>query len=224
MSDLQLITGTSILISGYVQLRCGIRAFHWQIIVLLAWFSTITHLSCLTFLRNHLYNRPAERECRLVAMGLMLLMLLVATIPTGGYDWLDLWAGSSPNNFPLPHSYAICYLTPAFDQIYIMDYEDIGAMAFWTMVISVVSLILGFIYRVIRLHKSLSVSVIGQTRETCSEKARNYLRRSYAKMGMQTSGLTFKRLFLYRPLLALFFTARISLDLWSSMFIEVWSL
>jgi hypothetical protein len=224
MSDLQLITGTSILISGYAQLRCGIRAFHWQIIVLLAWFSSVTHLSCLTFLRNHLYNRPAERECRLAAMGLMLLMLLVATIPTGNYDWRDVWDGHPPDSRPYPSDYAICYLRPKFYWNPLQDYGGTVAMAGSTTVISVVSLTWGFLYRVIRLHKSLSVFVVGRARETCSEKSRNFLRRSYAKMGMQTSGLTFKRLFLYRPLLALFFTARISLDLWSSMFIEVWSL
>ena len=30
MSDHQIVTGISILISGYVQLRCGLSVFHWQ--------------------------------------------------------------------------------------------------------------------------------------------------------------------------------------------------
>jgi hypothetical protein len=234
MSDLQILTGTSILISGYVQLRCGIQAFHWQVIVLLAWFSSITHLSCLTFLRNHLYNRPAERVWRLVAMGLMMVMLLVAIVPTGGYNWADLDSSSFwvklLEGYPdrpfsaAPSDYAICYLPPSGRKNIgwaLSSWADDGALAFWTMVISAVSLALGFIYRVVRLHRSLSISVVGRARTICSEKARDVLRWIYRKTGMETSGLTFKRLFLYRPLLALFLTARALLDFWNSMFIEV---
>lgn len=212
MSDLQILTGTSILISGYVQLRCGLLAFHWQIIVLLAWFSSITHLSCLTFLRNHLYNRPAERVWRLIAMGLMLLMLVVAMIPTGGYNWTNISYHGDGYPIPKPSDYAVCYLRPT-------GYGD--QLTFSTMVISVVLLVLGFIYRVIRLHKSLSVCVVGRARTVCSEKARYVLRLVYSRIGMETSGLTFKRMFFYRPLLALFLTTRALLDLWNSMFIEV---
>lgn len=197
-----------------MQLRCGLSAFHWQIIVLLAWFSSITHLSCLTFLHNYLYNRQVERVWRLVAMGLMLSMLLVAMVPTGGYNWTSDYYEDSGHSRPKPRDYAICYLRPARDD------ED---FAFSTMVISALLLTLGFISRVIRLHRSLSVSVLGRARAVCSENARGCLRRIYVKLGMETSALTLKRMFLYRPLLALFLTARALLDLWNSMFIEVWS-
>lgn len=212
MSDLQILTGTSILISGYVQLRCGISAFHWQIIILLAWFSSITHLSCLTFLRNHLYNRPAERVWRLIAMGLMMVMLLVALIPTGGYNWAYIYYDMDGSPTPAPSDYAICYLRPAGKE---------ERLTFSTMVISVLLLALAFIHRVIRLHRSLSVVIVGRVRTVCSEKLRHFLRLAYKKLDLETSGLTFKRVFLYRPLLALFLTVRALLDLWNSMFIEV---
>lgn len=211
MSDLQILTGISILVSGYVQLNCGISAFHWQIIVSLAWFSSITHLCSLTFLRNYLYNRPAERLWRLIAMCIMLSMLLVAMVPTGGYNWLKV--DKDDYSSPAPRDYAICYFRPS---------ENDDDFTFSTMVISTILLALGFIYRVVRLHKSLSVSVIGRTRTFLSEKARDVLRRTYSRLGMETSALTWKRLFLYRPLLALFLTLRALLDLWNSMFIEVW--
>jgi hypothetical protein len=212
MSDLQILTGTSILISGYVQLHCGLSAFHWQIIVFLAWFSSITHLSCLTFLRNYLYNRPAERAWRLVAMFLMLVMLLVAMIPTGAYNWTDFYYSGDGYPTPAPSDYAICYLRP--------DGND-DQLTFATMVISVILLALGFIYRVIRMHESLSVTIVGRAREFCSEKARYVLRRIYTKSGMETSGLTLNRFLFYRPILALFFTGRALLDLWNSMLMEV---
>jgi hypothetical protein len=212
MSDLQILTGLSILISGYVQLRCGLSAFHWQVIVLLAWFSSITHLSCLTFLRNYLYNRPAERVWRLVAMGIMLSMLLVAMVPTGGYNWTGFYYSGDGYPIPAPSDYAICYFQP------VVNDEE---LTFTTMVLSVILLTLGFIYRVIRLHRSLSVFILGRVRTVCSEKARACLRQTYTKLGLETSGITLRRMFLYRPLLGLFLTARALLDLWNSMFIEV---
>ncbi|TQV90780.1 Glycosyl transferase, family 25 [Cordyceps javanica] len=87
MSDLQILTGYSILISGYLQLYCGLSAYHWQMLVYLAWFSSLTHLSCLTFLRSYLYHRRVERTWRLIAMGLLVAMLVFALIPTGNYSW-----------------------------------------------------------------------------------------------------------------------------------------
>ncbi|KAK9847314.1 hypothetical protein MYU51_019581 [Penicillium brevicompactum] len=66
MSDVQIITGISIIVSGAAQLKCGISTHQWQVLVYLAWFSSLTHLSCLTLLRNCLHQRPAERIWRLV--------------------------------------------------------------------------------------------------------------------------------------------------------------
>lgn len=161
-------------------------------------------------------------------MGLMLLMLLVAMIPTGGYNWpfgryhYDIDGSPTPGydidffptpTTPAPSDYAICYLRPVKDQH--------PAFSFSTMVVSVLLLALAFIHRVIRLHRSLSVSIVGRVRTVCSEKTRHFLRLVYTKLDMETSGLTFKRMFLYRPLLALFLTVRALLDLWNSMFIEV---
>src|ERR1700753_3176257 len=107
MSDIQILTGLSILISGYLQLPRGLSCYHWQVIVYLAWFSSLTHLSCLTFLRSHLYNRPRQRAKRLGAMIIILIMIMLALIPTGSYGWEH-----SGNWDPAPSDYAICYLKP----------------------------------------------------------------------------------------------------------------
>jgi hypothetical protein len=97
MSDLQILAGLSILISGYSQLRCGLSVCHWQILVYLTWFCSLTHLSCLTFLRNHLYNHRGERLWRLIGMGALIVMLIAAPLPTGKY-------GTQHS----PAEYAIC--------------------------------------------------------------------------------------------------------------------
>lgn len=50
-SDQQVVTGIALLASGYAQLSSGISNYHWQMLVYLAWFSSLTHLSTLTVLR-----------------------------------------------------------------------------------------------------------------------------------------------------------------------------
>jgi hypothetical protein len=110
MSDLQILTGLSILISGYAQLRCGLSCYYWQVLVCLAWFSSLTHLSCLTALRNYLYHRPEERVWRVAAMGIIVIMLLVALVPTGSYNWTSI---EYPEDSAWPNDFAICYFNPA---------------------------------------------------------------------------------------------------------------
>jgi hypothetical protein len=69
MSDLQIVTGFSIMISGLVQLESGLAAYQWLFVVELAWFSCLTHLSCLTLLQDHLSRHTSERLWRLFTMG-----------------------------------------------------------------------------------------------------------------------------------------------------------
>jgi hypothetical protein len=87
-ADIQIITGVAILVSGYLSLRCGLSTYHWQLVVDLAWFSSVTHLSTLTFLRHYLHNRPKEKRLRVVAMLALLVLLSVAVGPTAHFAWL----------------------------------------------------------------------------------------------------------------------------------------
>lgn len=85
-SDLQVVTGIATLASGYSQLPCGLASYHWQITVDLAWFSSVTHLTTLTCLRQHLQERPAVRVGRIFCMGVMAVMLGVALGSTGYFS------------------------------------------------------------------------------------------------------------------------------------------
>ena len=99
MSDLQIVTGFAVLISGFAQLPCGLSTYYWLLIVQLAWFSSLTHLSCLTLLRHHLYARRTELTWRLLAMGAMALLLIIGLVSTGNYYWTfdtDTWYGGIP--------------------------------------------------------------------------------------------------------------------------------
>ena len=191
MSDLQLVTGFSILISGYSQLRCSLSCYHWRIVSYLAWFSSLTHLSCLTFLRNYLYNRPEERTWRLIAIGSNLIMLLVAI-----------------SSLCKVQKYAICYIGKSA----YMDGE---------VILSELLLIFGFISRVIRLHKALSVGFGGRIRPWCSQKVRDWLFRLYIRCGVSKTPESLKQRLLYRPCLALYLSGKVIIDSWTSMFGEV---
>ena len=82
-SDMQVITGMAILLCGYTQLRNGLSSYHWEIIVSLAWFSSLTHLATLTSLRDYFRARPAMALCRAGFMGVVLVTLAISFGTTG---------------------------------------------------------------------------------------------------------------------------------------------
>lgn len=207
MSDSQILTGLSIMVSGYSQLHCGLSIYHWQILVYLAWFCSITHLSCLTFLRNHLYNHRGERIWRLLGMGALIIMLIVALLPTGN---------NRPDKTP-PGTYAICLLK---DPSPFKDYT----LSYGSMVVSIILLGLGFLTRVVKLHRSLSLSIVTRSRRLLSEKIRGFLHSLLRQCEDPTRTERYRqtlRLFLYRPALAIFLNMRVTSDLFTSVIFEV---
>ena len=105
-SDLQMLTGFAILISGYTQLHTGLAAYHWQIVVDLAWFSSITHLTTLTCLRDYFREHPTPRIVRLMCMGIIAVMLTCALASTGYWNNSNssLLLGYPAQCFYHPHS------------------------------------------------------------------------------------------------------------------------
>lgn len=238
MSDIQIITGISIIVSGAAQLKCGISTYQWQVLVYLAWFSSLTHLSCLTLLRNYLHQRPAERIWRLICMFVLLVLLSLALLPTGNYRW-QYGYPATPTGRPAPQDYAICYLRPGQGRDTIpnpgfasIDYgqsrpgrpsygHTLSGNSTMAMCISVVLMSVGFVCRVSKLHQCLSNFLTGCIRDRSSHLLRKPLRTIEAWGGTPTFLHSLQRLLLYRPLLALFLTLRILVDTWDSMFFEV---
>jgi hypothetical protein len=76
------------MISGYILLIQGsLSAFSWQIIIHLAWFSNLTHQAALVFLRGYMRKNPQERMWRFCLMTILVIMMIVALIPTAFFDW-----------------------------------------------------------------------------------------------------------------------------------------
>jgi hypothetical protein len=99
-SDQQVITGISIIIGGLSQLGGGLPVYHWQSVVNLAWFSTMTHLITLTVLRADVRSNGAIRSLRIISMGALIVMLIYTIVPIG-YITNDKWVLQPRNSFPV---------------------------------------------------------------------------------------------------------------------------
>ena len=103
----------------------------------------------------------------------IVVMLLVAVIPTANFDWpnsqFDMSMLQDGDSGPLPSSYAICQFGRKADP---------GSSSFPPMIVSTLLICFGFASRVIRLHRSLTENVFGNIRKTLSEKVRALLRRT----------------------------------------------
>ena len=108
-SDQQLVTGIALLASGYSQLPSELDAYHWQIVVYLAWFSSFTHLTTLTVLRNYFQDHPATRLWRTILMVVTASLLGVALLPTGSQWWLSTGLYTGGKKFDTLGIPALCF-------------------------------------------------------------------------------------------------------------------
>ncbi|KAF2714203.1 ArfGap-domain-containing protein [Pleomassaria siparia CBS 279.74] len=143
LSDTQLITGLAILISGYSQLGCGITAYHWQIMICIAWFSSFTFLSAMTFLIGYFQTNSSLRIIRVGFMAILASLLITALLPTGSKNWLDL-TGQGGSFYPSLG--ALCY----FRQLSLKDFSN-GGPQILSMIFSVLVVGTSYILSGIRL-------------------------------------------------------------------------
>lgn len=210
MSDLQLLTGMAIMVSGFAQLRCGLSTYHWQRIVNTAWFACVTHLFCLTFLRDHFLQNHVTQLWRVPGMVMLTTMVVYALTTTSQYDWLLRSRDSSVTRF----DQAICYLDPSFD----MDFYSADKSL--RLICSIVSLVFGTINRLRRLFHAPNL-IVTKFRNWTSQTARRFLMQFYGKGSAESFVACIAALLIYRPLLALFLLIRFVLDCLTSMAFEV---
>lgn len=146
LSDTQLVTGLAILISGYSQLSCGITAYHWQIIVFVAWFSSFTFLSAMAFLEGYFQTNHSLRIIRVCFMFILGGLQIVALLPTGSQNWLDLY-GEGGGFYPSLS--AQCY----FEQLTMASFTS-GGPRIWSMILSVLVVGISYIHSGVRLFDS----------------------------------------------------------------------
>jgi hypothetical protein len=106
LSDQQIVTGIAICIAGFIGLHGRISVYHFQIVIMLAWMSSSVHLSALTMLGEYFRKRPAVLGWRIVGMLILLILLLVALVPTASNLWA-IWWGPDVVRFDTRTSWAI---------------------------------------------------------------------------------------------------------------------
>lgn len=145
-SDTQVLTGLAILLCGYIQLPFGISVYHWQVVVALAWFSSLTHLLTLASLRGYLQKRFKMAVCRAIFMGCVIILLTAALVPTGYINQYETTAMAIP---------ARCLFSRRGRLE--ADHTRDALNTFNTPVItlSIIFLVLNYIIKVIRLFKTV---------------------------------------------------------------------
>lgn len=235
--DLQVLTGIGVLVSAYGTLNKGISALHWQIAVFLAWYANLTHQSGLAMLRKHL-NQPGrglERHCRVLAMGTLFVLLLVAMVPTAYFNWTAYGPHAAH-----PGSYAWCYFhLDIANQLF----EDAASSTspsprlqdtrgFQGTIGSVVLLFFTFATKLIRLSARLSTLANVRIRRGVSSWFQTMIEQASgstvcqlrkAEWRPEEKPCSFLRWHLIvKPLLALYLWGRIYADLFTSMISEVY--
>jgi hypothetical protein len=162
-------------------MHCGLSSYHWQILVYLAWFSTVAHMSSLTSIRDYLSTRPWQRNIRFLMTLVLLAMLITALVPTAYFYW-------STNTYGMPELQALpaaCFFDPTsatriWDSQYCPDPDapwhrdyyrnvDPETCTFWatfvgngpfqSAVFSIFLLVFTFVTRAVKLFDPLSALV-----------------------------------------------------------------
>ncbi|KAI5864937.1 hypothetical protein GGS23DRAFT_469623 [Durotheca rogersii] len=83
LGDVQLAIGFAVLAYGYVSLSGqGLSVYHWWLIVGLCWFSVVTSLASISYLRTYFANRDAaERRWRIFLLILLIIVVSFSMVP-----------------------------------------------------------------------------------------------------------------------------------------------
>lgn len=145
-SDTQVFTGITILLCGYIQLPSGISAYHWQVVVALAWFSSLTHLLTLTSLRGYLRKRFKMAVWRATFMGFVMILLAAALGPTGFINQHKTAANAAP---------AICLLSSRQRLEADPSGDTLGIFNSPFIALYIIFLVAKYIIKVFRLFKTV---------------------------------------------------------------------
>ncbi|KAG5660179.1 hypothetical protein KAF25_003701 [Fusarium avenaceum] len=215
MCDVQFVTGIGILISGFIDLRKGISAYHFYLITHVAWFSNLTHICGLAVLRKYLHSRPIEKVIRLWCMATLAILLLIAMGPTLFFNWAYIDPEGSAS---LPGTDAICFYNPSRSASWFLLSKNDGSglaktTAFQSGLTSILLLFLNFTSRMIKFQKPLSDSLKALRRLLCGNLFKSIC--LLQRRRSQTTGLRslFNRRMMLYNLISLLLVLTLYLDL-----------
>ena len=224
-SDLQIVTGISLAVSGYSQVRCQLTVYDAEVIVDLVWFSFITHLATLTSLRRYFRERPALRLWRMICMGITAGMLSYALILTG-YELQFPQASESSYSDLLAYP-AWCFLHIHEVDNAVKAYSQAGQTGYVTynspyMALIMTFLVVSFVTRTIRLFPIASDKIRTIFRTRPSQALKNKLARMKHRVrcAKTTSVRRFRRLS-YKSLLSIYCLLESTFEVYMSLSWEV---
>lgn len=152
-SDQQLVTGIGILVSGYSQIDCALSTYHWEIVVYLAWFSSLTHLTTLTALRALFRKSYTLAYWRVFFIGCTIVLLATALAPTGYVSrstTVDYFANGTPASPPI----SCLFSTARFNEAVLYEVDSgltLEPLNWIFILVSLLFLLVSYISRVISL-------------------------------------------------------------------------
>ncbi|CAJ2505408.1 Uu.00g128020.m01.CDS01 [Anthostomella pinea] len=149
MGDVQLGMGLAVLIYGYASLFSGLSAYHWWLLIGLAWFSLITQLAALVYLRDYYARRPNQRAWRLMLLICFICVLAASMVPTAR---MKMALAQKPEKMEdiLGRS-AICYFANGNSKLGIQ--HGIGAALFPGVYVIVALLLVGLVFGLLKLYE-----------------------------------------------------------------------
>ena len=220
-SDLQIVTGISLAVSGYSQLHCQLAIYDAQMIVDLVWFSSITHLATLTSLRRYFRKRPALRLWRITCMAITAGILSYAVIFTGFEAILSPAFGSAyPNILGYP---ALCYLHPRELELAVEAYSRVGDSGyvlynFPYIVLMMTFLVVSYATRTIRLFPVASdkIQTVFRTKPSVALKNKLACLKHQVSCAKTTSSRRLRNLS-YKSLLSFYCLFEATFDVYMSL-------
>lgn len=153
-------------------------------------------------------------------MGVLVILLIVGLSFTGNYHWAF---DADNDDHPTPSDPAICYMRP---------HPGINS-AFLSMPYLIILTTFGFVSRVINLYDTLSVGVVGRARTFLARPIRRlvYIAYDWSDVndwknvskwsGASGSPRSLKLVLCYLPLLSVYFTCLVLVDVWDAAVTEV---
>lgn len=232
LCDIQIVTGLSIMTAGYIMmgLDAKMSAYHWQIIIYLAWFSNLTHQATLVFLRGYLRDHPQDRLWRFGLTTALVVMLVVALVPAVFFNWdtPDQECSAAFRGTPArcfysgPISANLLRQQRLEGQETCLQTELRDSTAFQFSLILIAILLFSYTWRTIKLFESLSWFVHNRLREILARFARMAVARVLqCQLPCRILGGPLWSLLVLRPVLALYILGRLILDFYGSAFADV---
>lgn len=149
LSDLNLVTGIGLLIAAYSQVRCGLSAYHWQIMVFEAWFASFSFVSAMTFLDGYLQSNRNMRIIRVVSICILGTLLIAALLPTGSKMWLNQYPNDGQGFYPSLST--ACF----YKELTMKEFRS-RSPKLWSMAFSVVVVAVSYVRCIFRLFEPIA--------------------------------------------------------------------